>query len=109
MKKRVTNSPKTAENRRSGYSGIFEMTTKAEKRAILHSRAKDLARESECREEAGECLDVLVFLLTHETYAIETRSIREVHPLIELTPLPVRRTIYSASSISVVRFSQSLT
>jgi purine-binding chemotaxis protein CheW len=30
----------------------------------------------------------LAFLLAHETYAIETRFIREVYPLTELTPLP---------------------
>jgi len=59
-----------------------------EERAILRSRAKTLARESEKTGEIEEHLEILAFLLAHETYAIETAFIREVYPLTELTPLP---------------------
>ncbi|MBW2557905.1 MAG: purine-binding chemotaxis protein CheW [Deltaproteobacteria bacterium] len=57
-------------------------------RVVLRSRAKALAREPEREGAAEEYLEILAFLLAHETYAIETRFIREVYPLTELTPLP---------------------
>ncbi|MHB9098281.1 MAG: chemotaxis protein CheW, partial [Syntrophales bacterium] len=49
---------------------------------------KSLAQEPEKKVEAEEYLQLLAFLLAHETYAIETHFIREVYPLTELTPLP---------------------
>jgi purine-binding chemotaxis protein CheW len=62
--------------------------TPEEKRAVLRSRAKILAQEPAEKGETEESLAVLAFLLAHETYAIETRFIREGYPLTELTPLP---------------------
>jgi purine-binding chemotaxis protein CheW len=62
--------------------------TPEEKRAILRSRAKRLAREIEKRAADTDCIEVLEFLLAHETYAIETPFIREVYPMTELTHLP---------------------
>jgi purine-binding chemotaxis protein CheW len=58
-----------------------------EKRAILRKRAKLLARQP-LQEETGGALDVLEFLLTYETYAIEMRWVAETYPLKDLTPLP---------------------
>jgi purine-binding chemotaxis protein CheW len=87
MKKTERKSPGTPEDRGSAPAGTLEMTPE-EKRTILRARAKSLAQEPERKEKAEKYLEVLAFLLAHETYAIETASIREVYPLTELTPLP---------------------
>lgn len=55
---------------------------------ILQSRARALARRPETATAAGATVDVLEFRLAKERYAIETRFVREVYPLKELTPLP---------------------
>lgn len=59
-----------------------------EKMAILRSRAKELSREREGTEAGADSFEVIEFLLTNETYAVETLFVREVYPMIELTPLP---------------------
>ena len=58
------------------------------KRTVLRSRAKKLAQELGKRGSDTDYLEVLEFLLAHETYAIETMFVREVYPMTELTPLP---------------------
>jgi purine-binding chemotaxis protein CheW len=87
MKKTGKKSPEIPEDRGSVSAWTREATPE-EKRAILRSRAKSLAQEPERKREAEEYLEVLAFRLAHETYALETRFIREVYPLTELTPLP---------------------
>jgi purine-binding chemotaxis protein CheW len=87
MKKTGRKSPGTPEDRESVPAGTLEATLE-EKRTILRARAKSLAQEPEKKGEAEKYIEVLAFLLAHETYAIETASIREVYPLTELTPLP---------------------
>jgi purine-binding chemotaxis protein CheW len=87
MKKTGRKSPEAREDRGSPHAGTLEATSE-EKRGILRARAMRLAREPEREEEAENDLEVLAFLLAHETYAIETAYIREVYPLTELTPLP---------------------
>jgi purine-binding chemotaxis protein CheW len=87
MKKTGRKSPGAPEDRGSFSAGTLEATPE-EKRNILRARAKSLAQEPERKGETEKYLDVLAFLLAHETYAIETASIREVYPLTELTPLP---------------------
>ncbi|MBI3957218.1 MAG: purine-binding chemotaxis protein CheW, partial [Chloroflexi bacterium] len=62
--------------------------TLAERKKILKARAKALAREPERKEAAGETIEVIEFLLAHERYGLESRFVREVYPLKELTPLP---------------------
>jgi purine-binding chemotaxis protein CheW len=62
--------------------------TPDEKQGILHKRAKALARQLEQDQGAGAGLDILEFLLTYETYAIEMRWVAETYPLKDLTPLP---------------------
>ena len=59
-----------------------------EKRRILKDRAKVLARRSEEKAPAEKQYEVLEFLLAYERYAIETRYVREVYPLKDLTPVP---------------------
>lgn len=54
---------------------------------ILQARARALAAEP-ANPDAGERVEVVEFLLAHEKYAVETRHVREVLPLENLTPLP---------------------
>lgn len=54
---------------------------------ILKERAIALAREAQV-ETAGSAIDVLEFDLAYERYSLELTYIREVCPLVELTPLP---------------------
>ncbi len=62
--------------------------TPDEKRSVLRKRATALARNLEQDQGAGAGLDILEFLLTYETYAIEMCWVAETYPLKELTPLP---------------------
>jgi purine-binding chemotaxis protein CheW len=55
---------------------------------ILRARAQALARPPEHVPAAVTQLEVLEFRLAPERYALETRYVREVYPLKELTPLP---------------------
>lgn len=59
-----------------------------EKRRILKSRAVALAKEAGDGKQTGECVEVVEFLLAFEHYAIESRHVREVFSLRDLTPLP---------------------
>lgn len=59
-----------------------------EEQSILHARAVALARDSIQVAFKGAQIEVLEFVLSDETYAIETEFIREVLPLKELTQLP---------------------
>jgi purine-binding chemotaxis protein CheW len=54
----------------------------------LRARARALARPPAHRPAADTLLEVLEFRLAQERYAIETRYVREVYPLKDLTPLP---------------------
>lgn len=61
-------------------------TTEAKR--ILRARAQALARPAEYASLAEGSLEVLEFGLAQERYALETRYVREVYPLKDLTPLP---------------------
>jgi len=61
--------------------------TGAEVKALLRRRARELA-EIPPSAEQGETVNVVVFCLAKEDYAIESRWVREVLPLRSLTPLP---------------------
>jgi purine-binding chemotaxis protein CheW len=87
MKKKKNQSASALEHIQSVIEKPFEGSSE-EKRTVLRSRAKRLAQELEKRGADTDCLDVLEFLLAHETYAIETGFVREVYPMMELTPLP---------------------
>jgi len=54
---------------------------------ILRARAQALARLP-ARASAESSLQLLEFRLARESYALETRHVREVYPLKNLTPLP---------------------
>jgi purine-binding chemotaxis protein CheW len=59
-----------------------------ERNNILKKRATILSREARNDEAGKQYLEIVEFVLAHERYGIETRHIREVYPLKELTPLP---------------------
>lgn len=59
-----------------------------EVRRILKERAQALARPLEETLPQTRALDLLVFSLAGERYAIETAHVLEVVPLRELTPVP---------------------
>lgn len=55
---------------------------------ILRTRARALSRPPETVPETASLIQVLEFRLADERYAVETRYVREVYPLKDLTPLP---------------------
>jgi purine-binding chemotaxis protein CheW len=59
-----------------------------EKRRILKERARILAGESSPPVGEAQSVEVITFLLAHETYGIESRYVREVNPIKEITPVP---------------------
>jgi purine-binding chemotaxis protein CheW len=62
--------------------------TAGERKNILRARAQALAREPEREEVVRGGLEVVEFLLAHETYGVESSYVREVYPLRAFTPLP---------------------
>lgn len=64
-----------------------ESSPPQQEQSILKARAHTLAQAPE-QAAATECIEVVTFLLAHETYGIETAYVREIHPLKDLTPLP---------------------
>ncbi len=62
--------------------------TFADPQAILRARARALARPQESATVTAASLELLEFRLAQESYALETRHVREVYPLNDLTPLP---------------------
>jgi purine-binding chemotaxis protein CheW len=87
MKKKKNQSDRAWENNKPAMEKELEVTLE-KKRTILKSRAKKLAQELKKRGADTDYLEVLEFLLAHETYSIETMFVREVYPMTELTPLP---------------------
>jgi len=87
MKKKKNQSDKALENSESAITKPIEVALE-KKRTILRSRAKKLSQEIESKATDEEYFEVLEFLLAQETYTIETHFVREVYPMIELTPLP---------------------
>ena len=59
-----------------------------EAKRILKARARALAREPAKDEADDDYIEVVEFVLAYEQYAVETRHVREIHPLEHLTPLP---------------------
>jgi len=59
-----------------------------EKKRILRERAKALALEPKKDEPPQQPIEILEFVLAYERYGVETRHVREVYPLKELTPVP---------------------
>lgn len=60
----------------------------AQTQKLLAARAQLLARQTDGGPDSGALLELIEFTLAHETYAVESRFVREIHPLRDLTPLP---------------------
>lgn len=60
----------------------------SEMKRILRARAEALAREPAPAQAAAGHIEVVEFVLAYERYGVETRYVREVYPLENLTPLP---------------------
>jgi len=58
-----------------------------EAKAVLKARARALAEPVHAAGPDGERIDILEFLLSGESYAIETSFITETFPLVDFTPL----------------------
>lgn len=58
-----------------------------DRKRILRARADLLARQPG-KEQAGDTLEVVEFMLANERYGIESGYVREVCPLKDYTPLP---------------------
>ncbi|PTR05313.1 CheW protein [Nitrosospira sp. Nsp5] len=72
---------------RTTIERIWAPTTEETQR-ILRARALALAQESTLDETLDEDIEVMEFTLAYEQYAIETRYVRQVAALENLTPLP---------------------
>ena len=59
-----------------------------ETRRILKTRAQALGRKTDPAEAVGERIEVVEFVLAQERYAVESRHVRDVYPLEQLTPVP---------------------
>jgi purine-binding chemotaxis protein CheW len=57
-------------------------------RSLLDERARALARPIDEAPAPGEMLELVAFALGRERYAIESRFVREVSRLLDLTPVP---------------------
>jgi purine-binding chemotaxis protein CheW len=57
-------------------------------REVMEERARVLARVPAQSTRAAEKIEIVIFALANERYAIETRFIREVVPLTDVTLLP---------------------
>ena len=57
-------------------------------RTILEERARALARPSTAEARPGDRFELLLFSLAGETYALETRTIREVTRFTDFTAVP---------------------
>ncbi len=66
----------------------IQALTTGETLRILTQRAQALARETAPVEVVHERIEVIEFLLAHERYAVESKYVREVYSLEDITPLP---------------------
>jgi purine-binding chemotaxis protein CheW len=65
-----------------------ERPSPARARALLETRARQLARPLAPAVLPGELLELVVFSLARERYALETRVVREIVRFSDFTPVP---------------------
>lgn len=58
------------------------------KLSILKNRARALAKEVEIPDANLQFMEIIEFRLAWETYAVESKYIREIYPLKDFTPIP---------------------
>jgi purine-binding chemotaxis protein CheW len=77
------------ENAEENYGlNLNEKLSEYEISLIMHQRAVELARDKNEEQIASDTLEIIVFRLAHEFYAIESAWIQEVYPLKDYTPVP---------------------
>lgn len=59
-----------------------------ETQRILKERAERLSRAARPAAAAEDDIEIVEFVLAQERYGFETRLVRDVHPLDQLTPVP---------------------
>jgi purine-binding chemotaxis protein CheW len=59
-----------------------------DRKQILRTRAEALAQEEKKQAAAASYIEVAEFLLASERYGVESRFVREVYALKDLTPVP---------------------
>jgi len=65
-----------------------DTATPEQQRALLKARAKQMAHPPPSIKDAATTIEIVQFRMAHETYAFESRYIREVYPLRDYCPLP---------------------
>lgn len=87
--KRVIDWSEVRRRIESASAGIerLQAPDAGETRRVLQARARMLARQAQAAQ-APDAVEVVEFQLAHERYAVESRYVREVRPLENLTPLP---------------------
>lgn len=65
-----------------------DAVTPEQSRALLKARAKQMAQPPPSHKDASTTVEIVQFRMAHETYAFESRYIREVYPLRDYCPLP---------------------
>lgn len=55
---------------------------------VLKERAKKLAAAVKKEVSAEQAIEVVEFVLASETYAVESRYVREIFPMYDITPVP---------------------
>ncbi len=91
MKRRTRQGPIDWEKVRARMAQVTasDVHLSADKaRAVLEERARILARVPPAPLHTGDALEVATFTLANETYAIETRHVRAVVRVSDVTPLP---------------------
>lgn len=77
-----------AEVTRAAVETHYRAMSEERKQQILRRRAIDLAEEPISEEPLTSIVQIIIFTLSGEKYAIESSSVREVRQLRDLTPLP---------------------
>jgi len=71
----------------AGGEDMFAVSDTVRKE-LMRVRAQELSIEIEETEERSDTIDVVEFELAHERYGIESKWVKEVFPLKDLTPMP---------------------
>ena len=58
------------------------------KHSILKNRARALAKEVEIPDANLQFMEIIEFSLAWETYAVESKYVKEIYPLKDFTPIP---------------------
>ncbi len=99
MKKKIKSTPETATE--INWGSIYERAasvqralehgwkpTQEETKNIFRARAAKFSKPVNPEDNASEIIELVVFTLAYETYAVQSSFVSEVYPLIEIVPVP---------------------